>query len=123
VDDVARAHVAAAERGVPGATYALGGENLPQMRIFEAIETITGTAQPWKIPTAAATVLGGLEEVRARVFRGSPLVTRGAVEIFSHDWPLDSSMATRDLGYLVRPLVDGVGLLLGSRAAEGHDVR
>ena len=123
VDDVARAHVAAAERVVPGATYALGGENLPQMRIFEAIETITGTAQPWKIPTAAAKVLGGLEEVRARVFRGSPLVTRGAVEIFSHDWPLDSSLATRDLGYLVRPLVDGVGLLLESRAAEGHDVR
>ena len=123
VEDVARAHVAAAERAAPGAAYALGGENLPQMQIFAAIETMTGRRRPWRIPTVAANALGGLEELRARLFRAPPLVTRGAVEIFSHDWPLDSSAAVRDLGYSVRPLVEGIGLLLENRSAEGQQGR
>ena len=55
VDDVARAHVAAAEHGAPGATYALGGENLPQMQIFTAVEAITGTPRPRRIPTSRGT--------------------------------------------------------------------
>ena len=33
------------------------------------------------------------------LFGGTPLITRGAVEIFRHDWSLDSSEAIRDLGY------------------------
>ena len=123
VEDVARAHVAAAEHAAPGAAYALGGENLPQMEIFAAIETMTGRRRPWRIPSVAAVALGGWEELRARVFRASPLVTRGAVEIFSHDWPLDSSAAVRDLGYSVRPLFEGIGLLLENRSAEGQQGR
>ena len=36
------------------------------------------------------------------------IITRGAVEIFRHDWSLDSSETIRDLGYRVTPLADGV---------------
>jgi hypothetical protein len=43
-------------------------------------------------------------------------VTRGAVEIFRYDWPLDSSQAQRDLGYRIRPLAEGIERLLASRA-------
>ena len=68
-------------------------------------------------------MIGGLEELRARFFHGSPLLTRGAVEIFAHDWPLDSTAAVRDLGYTVRPLAEGIGLLLENRTAQGHDAR
>ena len=39
---------------------------------------------------------------------GTPLITRGAVEIFRHDWSLDSSEAIGELGYTLTPLVDGV---------------
>ena len=49
-------------------------------------------------------LLGAAEELRVTVFGGTPLVTRGAVEIFRHDWSLDSSDAIRDLGYTMTPL-------------------
>ena len=37
-----------------------------------------------------------------------PLVTRGAVEIFRHDWGFDSTDAIRDLGYTITPLAQGI---------------
>jgi hypothetical protein len=42
------------------------------------------------------------------LFGGTPLLTRGAVEIFRHDWSLDSGEAMRDLGYSITPLADGI---------------
>ena len=57
------------------------------------------------------------------MFGASPRVTRGAVEIFTYDWPLDSAAAVRELGYRVRPLVEGVDLLLKSRSVEGSGDR
>ena len=119
-EDVAAAHVRAAERAAPGATYALGGENLPLMRVFEIVEARTGARLPRRIPAGIARALGAVEEARARLFHSAPLVTRGAVEIFGHDWPLNSSAAQRDLGYRVRSLAEGMSLLLESRS-RGQD--
>jgi farnesol dehydrogenase len=108
VDDVAAGHRAALERGLPGARYMLGGENAPQARVFELVRALTGRAMPARVPFPIATALGAAEELRVRLFRGAPLLTRGAVEIFRHDWPLDSTSSMRDLGYAITPLTDGV---------------
>jgi hypothetical protein len=53
-------------------------------------------------------MIGAVEELRAALLGGTPLATRAAVEIFRHDWSLDSSLAARDLGYTMTPLADGV---------------
>ena len=108
VDDVAAGHCAALERGRAGGRYALGGENAPQLRVFEIVQQLTGRRPPARIPFPVASLLGAAEELRVRLFGGMPLVTRGAVEIFRHDWSLDSSEAIRDLGYTITPLADGV---------------
>ena len=108
VDDVAAAHCTALERGRAGARYALGGENVPQSRVFEIVETLTGRRPPARIPFPVADLLGAAEELRVTLFGGTPLVTRGAVEIFRHDWSLDSSDAIRDLGYAITPLTEGI---------------
>jgi hypothetical protein len=42
------------------------------------------------------------------LFGGTPLITRGAVEIFRHDWSLDSREAIRDLGYTITPIAEGL---------------
>ena len=120
IEDVAAAHVRAAEAAAPGSTYALGGENLPLMRVFEIVEARTGASRPRRIPAGVALAIGAVEEARARLFHAAPLLTRGAVAIFGHDWPLDSSDAERDLGYRVRPLADGMERLLASRGAGPH---
>ncbi|HEY7473864.1 MAG TPA: NAD-dependent epimerase/dehydratase family protein [Vicinamibacterales bacterium] len=114
VDDVAAAHVAALERGRPGSTYELGGENLPQRRPFEILRDLRGTRLPRRIPYWLAEGVGGVEEVRARLTGRRPLLTRGTVEIFRHDWPLDHAAAARDLGLRVTALADGVAALLAA---------
>ncbi len=119
VDDVAQGHVAALERGAVGAQYRLGGENVPQMHLFELVRERTGRPLPRRISYAMAGAIGLAEEVRARVFGGTPLLTRGAVAIFRHDWALDSSVAAADLGYASRPLSDGVARTLDALTASG----
>jgi farnesol dehydrogenase len=131
VDDVARGHVEALERGAAGARYALGGENAPQRRVFELVSALTGRKPPRRIPFVVASALGLAEEWRAVLFAGRlgqglgrrlggpPLITSGAVEIFRHDWSMDSTDAVRDLGYTMTPLADGIRSTLAFLTAAG----
>jgi farnesol dehydrogenase len=108
VDDVARAHVAALERGRPGARYRLGGENQRQMRVFELVRDLTGRALPRRLPAWLAVAIGAVEEFRAGITGRPPLLTAGTVEILTQDWTMDSSLAVNELGYSITPLQDGI---------------
>jgi farnesol dehydrogenase len=108
VEHVAAAHVAALERGPAGARYFLGGENLPQMAAFEAVRQMTGRRLPRRIPGGVAVAIGLVEQCRAGITGRSPLLTVGTVEILQRDWPLDSGLAIRELGYQVMPVREGV---------------
>jgi farnesol dehydrogenase len=114
VDDVAAGHCAALERGRAGGRYALGGENAPQRRVFEIVQRLTGRRPPLRIPFPVADLLGAAEELRVTLFGGTPLLTRGAVDIFRHDWSLDSTEAIRELAYTITPLEDGVARTVSS---------
>jgi len=116
VDDVAAGHCAALERGRIGGRYSLGGENAPQRRVFEIVQEVTGRRPPPRIPFPVASMLGAAEELRVTLFGGMPLVTRGAVDIFRHDWSLDSADAVRDLDYTMTPLAEGVRRTIASIA-------
>lgn len=118
VDDVADAHVIALERGVGGAAYALGGENEPQIRLFETVRERTGRRLPRRIPVSLAYVAAVLDEVRAKITGATPMLTRGTVEVLKHDWALDSSAAIIDLDYRITPLVSGLSTLITSILAE-----
>jgi len=115
VDDVADAHVNAVSRRLSQSEYVLGGINAPQMRMFEILRDLTGTALPRRIPFALASAIGWLEEQRAAVTGRAPLITRGAVEIFRHDWRLDSSRSIDELSYRILPLETGVKAMLSHR--------
>lgn len=123
VDDVAAGHCAALERGRTGGRYALGGDNVPQRRVFEIVEQLTGKRPPPRIPFPVADALGAAEELRVTLFGGTPLITRGAVEIFRHDWSLDSSDAVRDLGYTITPIAEGVRRTVASIAGGPAEER
>ena len=66
VDDVAEAHVSALTPEALAGEYLLGGENAPQMRVFEIVRDETGSALPRRIPFALASAMGWVEEMRAR---------------------------------------------------------
>jgi farnesol dehydrogenase len=111
IDDVANAHVAAltgSDSRLTSFEVAVGGENAPQIRVFEVLRGLTGMRLPLRLPYAVAELLAGIEEVRSSVFRRPPLLTRGVVDIFRHDWPLDSAEAARTLGYAPTPLAVGL---------------
>lgn len=112
VEDVARAHVAALEHPAPAPAYDLGGENAPQMRPFEIAVSVRGGRLPRRIPFWVARGVAAIEEARARATGRPPLLTRGTVEIFTHDWPVGHADAVRDLGFSVTPLEEGIRKLL-----------
>ncbi len=111
VDDVALGHVLALESARPGTRYGLGGEDAPQMRAFEIMRDRLGTKLPRRLPYWLADAAGTSEELRARLTGHPPLITRGAVEIFRHDWIVDSQAAGRDLGYPSTPLATGLAAM------------
>lgn len=115
VDDVAEAHVNALGRTLDATEYVLGGENAPQIRVFEIVRDLTGLALPRRIPFAVASVVGWIEELRAGLTGRPPLITPGAVAIFRHDWTLDSSRSIDELSYRIRPLESGICAMLSSR--------
>ncbi len=109
VDDTARAHVLAMEKGKPGQTYIIGG---PMHTIVDGIkiaEQITGVPAPRAAPAGmfkAMSVVMGLVEKLLPVpeaytresLRGSAGVT----------YIGDNSKARRELGYNPRPLREGL---------------
>jgi NAD+-dependent farnesol dehydrogenase len=114
VDDVADAHVRALTDAQPPAEYVVGGVNAPQIALFELLQRARGTPLPRRIPYVLATIAAVAEEMKAAIFKRPPLLTRGVVEIFRHDWSLDSTAATAALGLTVRPLEDGLGRTIAS---------
>ena len=114
VDDVAEAHVRALLPQIEPGEYVLGGDNQPQMRVFEIVREETGMPVPRRIPLPAAFAVACVEELRARVTGRLPSITRGVVEILRHNWSLDSARSIDKLNYRTRPLALGVRALLSA---------
>jgi NAD+-dependent farnesol dehydrogenase len=119
IEDVARGHVAALECGQPGGRYRLGGENAPQMRVFEVVRDLTGCPLPRRLPAWLARSVGALEELKASVTGRSPLLTAGTVDVLTRDWAMDSSEAIRDLGYGITPLSEGLARVVADAENAG----
>ena len=107
IEDVAVAHVRALEIDT-GDEYMLGGENVPQIRVFEIVRELTGHPLPRRVPTPAAFAAALIYEARARLTGVPPLLTRGVVKILTHDWPLDSQRSIHRLEYRITPLLSGL---------------
>ncbi len=105
VEDVARAHVAALDRGRIGERYVIGGENLTMDEIWQALAEITGRAMPARrAPYALALGVGYADELRCRLTGGTPAVPLEGVRMSVARMFADSSKAERDLGYAASPV-------------------
>lgn len=102
VRDVARAHLAALDRGTPGERYILGGSNLDIGEYVTRVARIAGVKPPRRIPYPLAWLVALLHEwtggtLSRDLIRASALFT----------W-VSSEKACRDLGYATRPFDDSV---------------
>ncbi len=116
VESVAAAHVAALEHPAPAPAYQVGGPNEPQVRPFEILRDLRGTALPQKLPWWAGHLAAIVDPARPVILGTPRQITHKTVAIFRHDWPLDSSAAERDLGYAYPSLTAGITRLLDAHS-------
>ena len=126
VDDVARGHVLALERGVAGRGYILGGVNATQDELFAALGQLTGRPAPrLAVPYGVASLVAAAQVLRARLGGRLPELTPGMVATFRREWAYSSERAVREIGYTVTPLAEGLRRTLEAlapRAASGAAV-
>ena len=92
VDDVAAGHCAALERGRIGRTLRAWRREraaAPRLRDRAAAHWTPAAAARFRFRSRICSAPP--RSCASRCFGGTPLITRGAVEIFRHDWSLDSS--------------------------------
>jgi dihydroflavonol-4-reductase len=106
VDEVARMHVVALERGTPGERYILGGENLTLKQILDRLSTITGLPSPTiKVPHAVAMAFAFWDEnFTGKLLGKEPRATVEAVRMGRKTMFASSAKAVRDLGFRVTPV-------------------
>jgi dihydroflavonol-4-reductase len=106
VDEVARMHVVALERGTPGERYILGGENLTLKQILDRMSSITGLPSPrMKVPHSVAMIFAFFDETITGRLRGKePRATVEAVRMGKKMMFASSTKAERDLGFQVLPV-------------------
>jgi dihydroflavonol-4-reductase len=103
VDEIARMHLVALERGRPGERYILGGENLTLKQILDRLGEITGLPSPtMKVPHAVAMAFAFFDETVTGKLRGKePRATVEAVRMGRKMMFASSAKAERELGLRV----------------------
>ena len=110
VDDVARGHLLALEKGVIGERYILGGENLTFKEILELVSECTDkTAPTISIPPSAVLPIAHLAQAWATMTKSSePFVTVDGVQMAKQVMYYDSNKAKLKLGYRSRSAKEAI---------------
>jgi len=106
VDEVARMHLVALDRGTPGERYILGGENLTLKQILDRLSAITGLPSPtMKVPHAVAMAFAFFDENITGKLRGKePRATVEAVRMGRKMMFATAAKAESELGFQVLPV-------------------
>jgi dihydroflavonol-4-reductase len=105
VQDVARGHILAADRGRVGERYILGNENLSLLEIFRLLAKITGiTAPRFRVPYAVAWLAAAGMEGVARLTGRAPRVPLTAVRMARKRMYFSAAKAVRELGLPQTPV-------------------
>jgi dihydroflavonol-4-reductase len=122
VDEIARMHLAALERGRFGERYILGGENLTLKQILDRLGAMTGLLSPtMKVPHAVAMAFAFFDETVTGKLRGKePRATVEAVRMGKKMMWASSAKAERELGWRVVPVDDALRSAVEWFTAQGY---
>ncbi len=99
VSDVARAHVAALDRGQPRRRYLVAGENLTFDELWRRLGAISGRRPPRAhMPHAAALLAAVVDEARCRLTGGQPVVPLEGARMARLRMFVESTRARDELG-------------------------
>lgn len=110
VEDVARGHILASEKGRPGERYILGNVNLTVKEFFDIMEKITGIKSPgMKIPYWFAYGSAWIvERIPGLSFPNYSTMDVDSVRLSNYCWHADSSKAEKELGFTRRPIEESI---------------
>jgi dihydroflavonol-4-reductase len=105
VEDCARGHLVAAERGRIGERYILGGCNLSLKQMLDILAAISGRRAPrWKVPHVLAYASGCVDAAVSRLLGREPRIPLEGVRMARHKMFVDASKAGRELGFSHGPM-------------------
>ncbi|GFE59290.1 hopanoid-associated sugar epimerase [Geobacter sp. AOG1] len=104
VEDCARGHILAADKGRVGEKYILGNENLTLRQIFALLEELTGLPAPrLRLPHTPILLAAYLNEGLSRLTGKEPLIPLAGVQMAKKFMYFDAHKAVRELGLPQRP--------------------
>lgn len=120
VREVAKAHIAAAERGRRGENYLLAGTNARVIDLVREIGAATGQAVPSRpTPAWVLRAVGALGALGGALTGREPILTPEAARMVTREVSCDCAKAMRELGFRAVPLSAMVADCVGWMAAEG----
>lgn len=120
IDDCARGHLLAAERGAPGERYILSGPSFDIHTALELLRQVTGRdLGPRFLPGWVAKLGAGAAELGARVTGRRPKICSEMVRVMLAGHSYDGSKATRDLGLVYTPVEVTIRRTIDWFEAEG----
>jgi dihydroflavonol-4-reductase len=110
VEDVARGHLMAAEKGRPGERYILGHANLSLPELFQLLAQVSGMSAPrLRIPYGVAYLSACVSEAVARtITHKPPFVTLAGVKLSRKRMFFDAAKAVQELGLPQTPAVEAL---------------
>jgi dihydroflavonol-4-reductase len=123
VEDVARGHVLAFERGHSGERYLLGGENMTMREVFAVIARAAGRSAPrLPVPWTAAYAAARVADVILRPLGREPqLLLLDEVRAGRLPHLFDDTKARAELGYVSQPAADALAQATRSALARRAD--
>jgi dihydroflavonol-4-reductase len=120
--EVARGHLLAMEKAVPGERYILGGENLTLKQILDKLAALSGLPSPtMKVPHVVALGFAALDQFFVgTILRKEPRATVDAVKMGRKKMFASSAKAERDLGYKMVPVENALRRAIDWFQAHGY---
>lgn len=110
VDDVARGHVLALEKGRTGERYILGGEDVALGAMLGEVARIVGRRPPTvALPRVPLYPLAWINEQVAKLTGKEPFLTLDGLRMSRHHMFYSSAKAARELGYRARDYREALG--------------
>ena len=105
VEECARGHILAEQKGCTGRKYILGNANLSLNHIFGMLQEITGIPAPKvRLPYAPVLAAAWLNEGFSRITGREPLIPLAGVRMAARHMYFDSGRAVRELGLPQTPV-------------------
>lgn len=110
VEECARGHILAEQKGSIGRKYILGNANLSLRDIFRMLQEITGIPAPKvRLPYAPVLAAAWFNEWFSRISGREPLIPLAGVQMAAHYMYFDSGRAVRELGLSQTPVKEALG--------------